>query len=509
MSQPLPPLRGKSWALEGLRSLKIDLAPRDAPLRFQSLGSDPTLQIGLVDGRRIDLLAWSAALLVLLGGLLLLRNSASTQTRFVLGVLVVATVVPLFLGGYRPWGATFDFAIYAALLLIPVYLVAALWRRLVAVVQPMFVPQATAMLLAVCLTAVADAQPPAEPIRMPPAGPLSVQIVEPDPPAKVPSDAILVPYDPSSPEDATKAERILVPYERYVELWNQANPDQRLTRDAPPAPYAFAGGQWRTTLVDDEYLLIEGELEFDQYVERPVAVPLNFGGGVLQRAELDGRPARIQLIQAADPPQASAAQTRTVQSMEVQELATLHMNGEGRKQLALAVRYRLQRNGGWRTVRGRLPGATINALALTIPDPRTEVRLSGVVDRTSFETTEPQERIDTALTPDGAFQIEWRPKVGQATVDRSLTVESEVVLDVQEDGLRLAWAMQLKFPLSQRDRFTVQLPDAYVVEQVEGDNVRGWKAEEGRLEITLLKTARDAQSLVLHLSRRSPLAQKT
>ena len=282
---------GKSWALEGLRSLKIDLAPRDDPLQFQSLGSDPTLQIGLVDGRRIDLLAWSAALLVLLFGLLLVRSSASTQTRFVLGVLVVATVVPLFLGGYRPWGATFDFAIYAALLLIPVYLVAALWRQLVGVVRPMTVPHATTALLLICLVSAASGQAPAVPVAVPSSEPLSVQLVEPDPPAKVPADAILVPYDPSSPADAITTERILVPYERYVELWNRAHPDQRLTRDAPPAAYAFAGGQWRTTLVDEEYLLVEGELRLEQYVDRPVTVPLNLGGGVLQRAELDGRPA--------------------------------------------------------------------------------------------------------------------------------------------------------------------------------------------------------------------------
>ena len=211
---------------------------------------------------------------------------------------------------------------------------------------------------------------------------------------------------------------------------------------------------------------------------------------------------RIRLVQATDPPQASVAQKRSVRPAEAPELATLHMTGAGQKQLALTVRYRLQRHGGWRTVRGQLPGCTVNALTLTVTESETEVRLSGVVDRTNFETTQRQERIETALTRDGAFQVEWRPKVGQATVDRSLTVQSEAILDVQEDGLRLVWTMQFKFPLSQRDRFTVQLPDAYVVEQVEGDNVRGWKAEDGRLEITLLKTARDAQSLVLHLARR-------
>ena len=99
------------------------------------------------------------------------------------------------------------------------------------------------------------------------------------------------------------------------------------------------------------------------------------------------------------------------------------------------------------------------------------------------------------------------PKVGQATVDRSLTVDSDAVLDVQEDGLRLVWALNLKFPLSQRDLFTVELPEGYVVEQVAGENVRGWEVQDGRLQITLLKTARDAQSLTLYLTRRGAIGQ--
>ena len=128
-------LRGQAWALEGLRSLKIELLPNDEPLKFQSLGTDPLLDIRLIDERRIELLAWGVALLVLSIGLTLLRRPVATRAKYVAVVAIGATVLPLLLGGYRPWGATLDFALYAALLLIPVYLLAAVWRRLVPVVK--------------------------------------------------------------------------------------------------------------------------------------------------------------------------------------------------------------------------------------------------------------------------------------------------------------------------------------------------------------------------------------
>ncbi len=140
--------KGTAWALEGLRSLKIELALSDSPLKFQSLGSDPLLDIRLVDERRVGMLAWGAALVVLSLGLLLLRRSVATQAKYVVAVLIASTALPLLLGGYRPWGATFDFALGAGLSLIPIYLLAAVWRRIVEALRaPSVVPASTALVL--------------------------------------------------------------------------------------------------------------------------------------------------------------------------------------------------------------------------------------------------------------------------------------------------------------------------------------------------------------------------
>ena len=92
------------------------------------------------------------------------------------------------------------------------------------------------------------------------------------------------------------SDRLLVPYARYVELWNRAHPDKKLESRAAPVDYALAGATYNTTLEGDEYLLLTGRLTIDVYSDNKfVEIPLGLRGGVLGRAQLDGKPARLRL----------------------------------------------------------------------------------------------------------------------------------------------------------------------------------------------------------------------
>ena len=190
----------------------------------------------------------------------------------------------------------------------------------------------------------------------------------------------------------------------------------------------------------------------------------------------------------------------------IQSLVVLNASGKGRHTLQVSVRLKLEHRGGWRAVEGVLPSAPASALAITVPQPQTEVRLTQVADRRSYETQVAGQKIETALSPSGGFGIQWRPKVGEGQVDRSLTVQSDAVLDVQEDGLRLVWQSTLEFRRSQRDAFRVSVPAEYLVEKVEGGNVRGREirkeANRQTVDITLLKTAKDSGTL--HLAAVAP-----
>ena len=161
---------------------------------------------------------------------------------------------------------------------------------------------------------------------------------------------------------------------------------------------------------------------------------------------------------------------------------------------------RLARGRGRRCLRPRPP-----ALTITVPKPQTESAWTAVRSP-RLRDRNPDEIIRTALGADGAVSIQWRPKVAEGQVDRTLTAASAAVLDVQEDGLRLAWRLDLEFRRSQRERFDVGVPAEFLLEKVEGNNVRGWEIRktrpgaEGR-ESRLLQAAKDHEQLTLVLWR--------
>ncbi len=493
---------GKVWALEGLRSLEIDLTPSDKPMSFQSLGADPMLDITLVDSNRFQLLGWGAALLVIAIGLMFAGRPVSAKIKFVGAVLVLATVLPLAVGWEREFSRVLDLVFYAGLALVPIYLVLGCLRHIGSwfVRNPQQAAVAVTLAVAICLPQLAFAQTETEAQ----VGPITVRLIGPKAPVQVPDDVVIVPYDPGDEAGVTNAQRVIVPYQKYVELWDLAYPDRKLLEHAPPADFAWGGARWRTTMVNEDSLLIEGTLDLNTYVEGVTEVPLVLAGGVLEKALLDAQPARIYVVHSDSSPPPSEMQQRAQPSAETAtpSLITLHTSEKGPHQLELAIRYRLTRRGGWRVLDGVIPHTPAASLEIAIPDPRTELRVSGVADQEVYETAAANETIATALAEDGRLQMQWRPKVGQAAVDRSLTVESDAAVDIQEDGVRLTWQLEFRFPRSQRDLFTIDVTDDYLVERVTGQNIRGWQRGDGRVNVTLLEPARDLQQITLHLTRR-------
>ena len=109
---------------------------------------------------------------------------------------------------------------------------------------------------------------------------VNVEIVSP-PPVAVPDDVLIRPYDVTE-GGIVPTDRLLVPYAKYVELWNRAHPEKKLSEGkAPPLPFALAGASYSATLSGDEGLLLVGRMAIDVFAEGYVVVPMELRGGVL------------------------------------------------------------------------------------------------------------------------------------------------------------------------------------------------------------------------------------
>jgi hypothetical protein len=479
----------------------------------------------VANGPRWSILGWAVALAVALAGVSLTCRRAAVKAKLVALVILVGTVLPL-IPGLEDLVGPCNMAVYAAGLLVPYYLLAGIFRGLFELLRRHREKAALAAGAAALLLAVLAAIPAGMADEPQDGQPVGQSRQAAPVPVKVPDDAILVPYDAKAAHGVEDAARLLVPYDKYVELWNRAYPDKKLEAVPPPSSYALAGASYTATLGGEESLSIDGRMTIDVFSGQYVSIPLGLEGGVLSRAELDGKPARLSVTASAtNTGVAAGANTQALAQADnpaqggdgrpavaaMRPVLLLHVSGRGRHELALSVRMRLERRGGWRVAEGILPWAPASALTVTVPEKGTEVRLAHVADRHSYETAEPGQKLETALGAAGAISIQWRPKVAEGQVDHSLTVRSSALLDVQEDGLRVAWQLALDFPRSQREFIGVVVPKEYLVEKIEGANVRGWEvradAAGQSVQVSLLKAAKDGERLTVRLLRPCAVGQ--
>ncbi|WP_425615613.1 hypothetical protein NA78x_005542 [Anatilimnocola sp. NA78] len=521
-------------ALEGVSSIPIEfnVPPGSTTVEFRSLGVNPHLRATLVDTNRIWYAAVGIGLLVFLLGVALTHRPAKQQAAYVIIMLLISSLPVLLTSAFDDIGLLFDYAFFGASALVPYFLLASVflscWRAILARLpadccrpETTTVPLnsstptgtiITPLMLAVLFFAAgqsASAQPLPENAKLVDIKDL-LPILDPGGPVAIPNDAVIVPYDANSESGLADAKKVLIPYAKFIELWNRAHPEKM--KDTKPAPVGFVvvAADYQATLEATDELLVTVKLTIDVLSDKPVAIPLPFSGGVLVKATLDGRPARLQVIEPKDmnPPAQQAVQQAAAPIPGGGAVMVLHADGAGRKTADISFRLGLTRRGGWRQVAAALPLGGSAKLALTVPEAGTEVRISNTFDKGSFDTKEANEKIETTLsgTANGRLDLQWRPKVAIGQIDQSLTSKGTGVLDVREDALRLTWVAELSFGRGTRDQFEFSLPLDYSIEQVLSENLRGWQvkpdAARQLVEVTLLKAATGSEKITLVLSKR-------
>ncbi len=490
-----------NWALSGLRSLDIVLTDTGNSIEFYNLGEQPTLTATIVNQSRLNWIAIALAMMIAALGVLLTPRRRKSKLVYVLLVLLIACLVPLAGVAFDAFRTIIDLAILAAVFVAIYYLLAAMIRLfgrsvalfaariplcfLVFAISIGFACQASAQEV---VTDISDLQ------RL-------LQTLQTEPKVKLPDDAVIIPFDPGDPRGRKNAERLLLPYENYLELINRSDLETRPKQVSAPVDYVLSSAHYNIQLTLDEDISIKGRLVIELLTEGPVSVALPLFGGALADAQVDGKPAKLQFQSVANSEQAAHQTGQPTNTNMIQ----LHLEGRGAKDFEFTVRIKPLRQGGWRLLDVRLPVGMTRGLDLTSLDQRTEVRLNSDSDRRSIEA-KPNERIATVLNEDGSLRLQWKPSTATQAVDQSLTAQSEAVFDVREDGLRLTWRVELDFRGAERDVFTLNLPEGFLVEQVSGENVRAWDVNKEdaskRLNVTLLSPAKDKEAFTIELSRR-------
>ncbi|MGY8731646.1 MAG: hypothetical protein ACKVK0_05890 [Pirellulales bacterium] len=514
----------QTWALQGMKSLNVDLLnkPQDSNgdldvqymdfvrYDFQSLGGEPKLVGRIVRKSVVALWAWIAGIAVLLVGLLLLPRDAKLKRNYVLIVLTMLALVSAVpaLGFYQQ---VFEVVFVMTLTLTLFYCFYHLlkpgicwFRKRASRITGLGCGLLLASLL---LSGVADAQQyaPRE----------EVQTVQ------VPVDAVIVPYDPAQlPTKRTPTDQLLIPLELYSQLWRQAYPELPLEHELLPVEYAFSSVKYESTLFEDDGIFIEGVLGIEVFSGREVAIDLALNDLVLQYATLDKLPAQIQVRGlngvTGEPVNGPEQQVENAVAQQVLRgnSHTLFVKGRGHHELRVGFKLQVQRQGGWRLAKGSLPIGASGLLVLNVPRKDTEIRWNGHLGAAELNTEVDNQRVESPLKLNGGFDFRWRPIVSQSQADRDLTADSQILVDVQEDGVYVDWQVRLEFRNSQREIFRFVVPKEYRVAAVTGGNIRSWEAQPDAndrqsVTIELLEPAENQATLHVSLLRYRSLPEKT
>ncbi|MDR1383642.1 MAG: hypothetical protein LBJ67_07335 [Planctomycetaceae bacterium] len=503
--------------LQTVRPVQVTLqknlsSPLQKHLQFQFIGDNSisggnaVMNVRMVNTRLITFgfyLVWGV---VFAAGLWLLKSTVRVKTIFVLAVMIAGTLFVL-LPGLEVFAKLFDEAVKAAFGIMVVYLIHGGWQKLtrsqiakpkssVSVEKLMVIS-----LLAITVFVCANRQTFAD--------------GESEKPLVLPDGAIAVFYDEETlavaqngnqfpdPKILTRNDqKLLVPYAKYQELWKLVHPDEKTAAEEKlPVDYAVTFGEYTATLNAADDLVIHGKAEIELSGDNAVLFPIPIQRGILTSLKVDDKDAEITTISLPQPlPQQTLQSTPQQQQYIPQQQAVLpqqispqnvssnespqngmfvvQIRDKGKHTLEWTARFKVERQGGWRSVTGTLPKFPAGKMRVTLPEEWMEFRCTEVSGQHKWIAERASEVIDTSLDNKGKFHWSWRSKITEAEIDRSLTADSELQFNVQEDSLVLNWDLSLTFRRGKQEAFLLRIPKDYLVAEVTGENVRGWENVE-------------------------------
>lgn len=339
--------------------------------------------------------------------------------------------------------------------------------------------KSTPALIALCWCLCASTSQAQEP---------QAKIAAPAPPTRTPlidADTLVIPYDA---EDPLKSNRVFLPYNKFIELWKQAHPDEPDLKESPvsgtlaEALYAAelapaAAGSKASVKLTARYVCYS-------FREGQVALPFPLGPVAVSSAQLDGAAAPL-VPGNAQQPLAILLSKPGLHVVDLQFSVPAQLTGPA---------------GVFSLDLGAVPSGTVR---FKVPAADLNFRVNG----SSGAFRRVGEGADAALiipiSAGGQVQISWQPKQVRGDVEAIVHVDSTTAVLLAEGGTRLLSHSNFQVRQGSVSEAVFSLPEPLSVRKIEGQDVGGWEVagegENRQLKIFLRRKVENATQLKFDL----------
>ena len=348
--------------------------------------------------------------------------------------------------------------------------------------------------------------------------PANQKAAVPAPPANpdVPSQpTIVIPYD--DPKNPQAAERVFLPHAKFIELWNAAHPEQRVTTNAPQEGLVAESLFVVTPLpkkADAEgpaIARVTARVTLFSFRKQQITLPIPLRLTSLSEATLDDKTAPIVV-------------------REENGVARLHvvLDKPGLHVLDLTAEVPVQQAGPAGQLMlslDPLPSARL----LFVPDGEVTFRVNGAsntfrarkgsvregeVGRGGEKEKDRDERAyyEVPVSAGGDVRLAWQPKQAIRAVDAIVQADSTTAVQVEDAGVRIVSGWQFKVPRGSINDVAYSLPKELRVRSISGPDVGGWELNEnadGRvLRVFLRRAVSDQTALAFELFMEAQIASE-
>jgi hypothetical protein len=458
----------------GRHTLPVDLVESSSDgmeVVFSGLGS-PKLTISLTAASVGRGHLWIGLTLVGLIGLCMLNATPKRKIMFVIFVGGAATLVTIWMPSLGH-GANGSF--YAACLLALLYSTVGMCRLIANSVTGGKPPVRAAALLAALGMLLA-------------MGTTASAGVKASRPAARKTPPVVIPYD-GDPTKATASGKVLLPYKRFVKLWNLSHPDQKIELPATgivSSEKVSLAGVTYSAVVADKKMNITLQAELTARGKGWAVLPMGISGLAVTTATLDGKPARLHV--------GPKGMVLTVQAP---------VSGKFVLTGVTTPKY-VGRKG---SVDLSLPLLPLAVMKVRLGDPDLELEAPGIDGVLTSEKVGGGVSWTVPLGSARKVALRWSPKAGTGAADRTLSVSATHDIGVFHWALVGVSKMAYSFSAGQNDRFEMLIPEGVSITKITGANLRdhriaGSKTLEGRkfsvVDVRLYRPASKRYDLTVH-----------